>query len=1614
MQVLENYQKILFFALSVETESVETESEFEVETDENTVCSKTSATKNRKCSHQMKKKPKKSTVKEQSSDFLRDIPFDSNRTVTVEVKCSHDDINLKTDNDEAKCLHNEMSLKSDKAQMNILLTEKETSKRKRSHQMKKKPKKSTVKEQSSDFLRDIPFDSNRTVTVEVKCSHDDINLKTDNDEAKCLHNEMSLKSDKEQMSIPLTEKETSKRKQSHLVKKKTKKSTVKEQSSDFLRDIPFDSNRTVTVEVKCSHDDINLKTDNDEAKCLHNEMSLKSDKDQMNIPLTENDTSMSSQNMHQLFIDISCLGESGCQNCLVLNIDKESVSAQYVIDYIVCKTGVSESSIFLKTLSGTYINKNDSINSTETCNLKVFIKIVGGMRKRKGSQIHPDKECGPCCLCNKTSFRYYFHLISRQDNHDLLNYFKEQKPDIEDTDCICNTCEETFKRSLKQKSCKITKDLTVCYINSFKEPNVRACNNSDCRTIVVNEAEIVQIFSLPVELASFNNISVTLCSAHRLKYFNDKRLRCDICNLRFRKGMYKKKIPTIMTEFVEEYLKCVPGSSSRTDDLKCSNVTCCTGCYYTIEKFMHDNFSASCETDLTSTFDSILNKWNEAECRSQSPGLAESVVYCCHYFLDHKPVLLSSVFKVFDKCANETEKQDASHRSLLQTLLSIFGSAIQVLTDSNKRLGTMIKRTDENDNKVLHKMTYEESFREEAISSQENTLNVQSKTNSNSIKEIQQMIEALKSKVLKHQFDLQSFDPFKFIKEFCDVSLWNFIYALFGEKPIESENKICLENYKSTKVLPCLGIISNILYASDHSCNMPLPTLFADILDKYTSSSSECLKIFNQFGICCSKDSLQRYQTSVVEKDIESGVHLSPESFTICSIDNINKRSSYAAVKSRDTSRGFDGTSVQLVEQKPHSIKWHESEKSEFLKDCVCLQDNRKITYKQINVLPDLSLYRCLSNGLFIDLRHGERASDGYLQCDEDMLKENNFSKVLQEKSNKLIVKYYKSLNEEYSIDNVPQTITFLACAYITKCVLNIYKKDKEDNIYLWFSSNELPDGLNSDTACIINILQIDLNDENVYMPIYSFESFYQGSSVSDMGMSYSELFFNEEFISLFKAFAQKQLSFGGKPSKQKRRSLGNSVNIVDQYANIILQNSPSSVTFDDASIPCYTEIFSATAEETAVSSFVDNNALNFGILKYTAQHTNLNTFSPSFPEFLEFQNLSPSEKSNVIFFCVHGENADNKDTIKMTLNKLHIELGIGKRINYLVVVGDGKTYDYLIKLKKEFGNELKWVLPYIGDWHVLKNYLSILMKIYADAGLKDLVDLFHQGILSKVLLQVISFDKTHHFFLQIWEALFRLELQFFFNSLDQTQLDECGFSFEKASLLVTEYMKSVKKKTMNIDEVKTQTEKLFSLTNTISDKFYSFFREIGEVNKTWKIWHNFIHVDCMIYIKYYLSLRIGDWNLRNFCVKHISRLAQTTDSRFYCRLLPQNLVDISRFPKFVIDHFKQGGFVMNVLGRSNHCQGLDEGHESCINKDVKAALNTCSNMILSKVVSYVPFRAKCLKNLKNKLGSSCSDLPYFSESTARTNEENVLAYMQFLLSKAYLSLVLTEPVFIG
>ena len=104
----------------------------------------------------------------------------------------------------------------------------------------------------------------------------------------------------------------------------------------------------------------------------------------------------------------------------------------------------------------------------------------------------------------------------------------------------------------------------------------------------------------------------------------------------------------------------------------------------------------------------------------------------------------------------------------------------------------------------------------------------------------------------------------------------------------------------------------------------------------------------------------------------------------------------------------------------------------------------------------------------------------------------------------------------------------------------------------------------------------------------------------------------------------------------------------------------------------------------------------------------------------------------------------------------------VGKYLTHVVVVGEGKTYDYLVKLKLEHGVALQWLLPFPGDWHILKNYALVLMKVYGEAGLKDLVYQFHRDKTANTVLTATNFDKTLAFLLQCWEAFYRFEIELF------------------------------------------------------------------------------------------------------------------------------------------------------------------------------------------------------------------------------------------------------------
>lgn len=87
------------------------------------------------------------------------------------------------------------------------------------------------------------------------------------------------------------------------------------------------------------------------------------------------------------------------------------------------------------------------------------------------------------------------------------------------------------------------------------------------------------------------------------------------------------------------------------------------------------------------------------------------------------------------------------------------------------------------------------------------------------------------------------------------------------------------------------------------------------------------------------------------------------------------------------------------------------------------------------------------------------------------------------------------------------------------------------------------------------------------------------------------------------------------------------------------------------------------------------------------------------------------------------------------------------------MVEGDAKLYDILQSLKIECQSELKWVVPYPGDWHTLMNYQKALMKPYFDAGLKSLAD--SCGYPVAAIKNCSQFKKTHYFIMEAWEAIY-------------------------------------------------------------------------------------------------------------------------------------------------------------------------------------------------------------------------------------------------------------------
>lgn len=337
-------------------------------------------------------------------------------------------------------------------------------------------------------------------------------------------------------------------------------------------------------------------------------------------------------------------------------------------------------------------------------------------------------------------------------------------------------------------------------------------------------------------------------------------------------------------------------------------------------------------------------------------------------------------------------------------------------------------------------------------------------------------------------------------------------------------------------------------------------------------------------------------------------------------------------------------------------------------------------------------------------------------------------------------------------------------------------------------------------------------------------------------------------------------------------------------------------------------------------------------------------------------------EISNVVYANILSEKADCKATILKVIDNLHKTFICDLNQKWVIIIGDAKIFDMIQKLRLEYKESLKWLIPIPGDWHVLFNYQKVLMKPYADGGLISLAKTTgYRAETLKSLRNATNFRRTHLFFLQSFEAFYQYFLKLFYSSKD-----------DEDEKLVHELLKEFKNITSDADLECFRDSVMKTTSQQAMREKYSEFKKfldaLSQKQDTIKFWNKFLFENCAPYIGLYTALRYRNWFLRTASLKQLAAVYTAFDRPTYQQLIPQHLFDLALMPDYIKEHFEKGCFAIR-LTESEWCGvALDECHEMCINKDAKLAVIRPSKDKMTHIANYFGFKAKCMKNLQFQL----------------------------------------------
>ena len=442
--------------------------------------------------------------------------------------------------------------------------------------------------------------------------------------------------------------------------------------------------------------------------------------------------------------------------------------------------------------------------------------------------------------------------------------------------------------------------------------------------------------------------------------------------------------------------------------------------------------------------------------------------------------------------------------------------------------------------------------------------------------------------------------------------------------------------------------------------------------------------------------------------------------------------------------------------------------------------------------------------------------------------------------------------------------------------------------------------------------------------------------------------------------------------SKRRRRTLTELFSPHTSLSVRHVNNLPNAQVFDSAEYSTgarslQLDDFRLSTNERRSMNIFQEDIFRCMLLKYTPQQAHQLPGLQSLINCIRKQTTS-TEESRVAYIEISSERADSKPTLVNVLGKLYQTFVVQQGQKWLLVVGDAKTYDLIKTIRSEYGDHMKWLIPWPGDWHILLNYQKALMKAYAGAGLTKLGEISqHRSETLTSLIQCSNFRRTHNFLVQTMEAFYR-----FFLSLYMTaSTGESHITTEEGihSILITMVSKfSLLCDDAELETFRSEIQMAISSTGLCFDDFHTFMKQLSQKQDTIHFWYQFVTVDIMAYFSLFIAIRYRNWDLRNCSIKLLAPVFSAFDRPIYQSLIPRHISDVLSLPDCVHKHLQRGSFCVRLSASEWHGVALDECHEMKINKDAKMAVTRPSVHKMEHLSNHLPFRAACVNNLTQQL----------------------------------------------